>query len=395
MRTKPYWTLFGVARGGCPTRRTAPRRGGVPPLRGRPVRTRPDTGRSRRTSAGRLTSDGARAAASVTGRALLRRRVRRPPAPRRPAGVAGLPGRGLGRSGPPVPRGAAGPAAAGRRAGGGGGGGGLPRRRAGVHPFGDAGGHIGILGALAGRRRVGRHLVHSAVEHSSVLHAAERPRGARAARCRRGAGGPVRAGWTPRRRRRAAGRTPRWPACSPPTTRWAPCSRSRRWPRLCPAAGRAAAGGRRAVAGLGAGARPLVAAGGERPQVGRPAGRRAARGPQGHPVRAPAAPGRAGVGPRARLREPPGDRGGGGLPAGGARPGPRRRAPGCGAWWTGSGRRVARAGAGRGGRRRPGPPAAAPGHLLLSLRGRGERCCTSWTGPASRSPPAPRARLHR
>ncbi|GAB2860426.1 cysteine desulfurase/sulfurtransferase TusA family protein [Actinocorallia aurea] len=33
--------------------------------------------------------------------------------------------------------------------------------------------HLGILGALAGRRRVGRHLVVSAVEHSSVLHAAE------------------------------------------------------------------------------------------------------------------------------------------------------------------------------------------------------------------------------
>ncbi|ROO83820.1 cysteine desulfurase [Actinocorallia herbida] len=33
--------------------------------------------------------------------------------------------------------------------------------------------HLGVLGALAGRRRVGRHLVVSAVEHSSVLHAAE------------------------------------------------------------------------------------------------------------------------------------------------------------------------------------------------------------------------------
>ncbi|GAA1919586.1 cysteine desulfurase/sulfurtransferase TusA family protein [Streptomyces durmitorensis] len=32
--------------------------------------------------------------------------------------------------------------------------------------------HSGIAGALAGRRRVGRHLVVSAVEHSSVLHAA-------------------------------------------------------------------------------------------------------------------------------------------------------------------------------------------------------------------------------
>ncbi|MER6997795.1 aminotransferase class V-fold PLP-dependent enzyme [Streptomyces sp. NPDC000410] len=33
--------------------------------------------------------------------------------------------------------------------------------------------HSGIAGAMAGRRRVGRHLVVSAVEHSAVLHAAE------------------------------------------------------------------------------------------------------------------------------------------------------------------------------------------------------------------------------
>ncbi|KUJ54521.1 cysteine desulfurase [Streptomyces albus subsp. albus] len=33
--------------------------------------------------------------------------------------------------------------------------------------------HDGIAGALAGRRRVGRHLIVSAVEHSAVLHAAE------------------------------------------------------------------------------------------------------------------------------------------------------------------------------------------------------------------------------
>ncbi|MFV2119513.1 aminotransferase class V-fold PLP-dependent enzyme, partial [Streptomyces sp. Act-28] len=32
--------------------------------------------------------------------------------------------------------------------------------------------HSGVTGALAGRRRTGRHLVVSAVEHSSVLHAA-------------------------------------------------------------------------------------------------------------------------------------------------------------------------------------------------------------------------------
>ncbi|MBO4256138.1 cysteine desulfurase family protein, partial [Streptomyces griseorubiginosus] len=33
--------------------------------------------------------------------------------------------------------------------------------------------HAGMAGALAGRRRVGRHLIVSAVEHSSVLHAAD------------------------------------------------------------------------------------------------------------------------------------------------------------------------------------------------------------------------------
>ncbi|MGW3625371.1 aminotransferase class V-fold PLP-dependent enzyme [Streptomyces sp. NPDC000880] len=38
--------------------------------------------------------------------------------------------------------------------------------------------HQGISGALAGRRRVGRHLVVSAVEHSSVLHAATSYEGA-------------------------------------------------------------------------------------------------------------------------------------------------------------------------------------------------------------------------
>ncbi|SCE32037.1 hypothetical protein GA0115246_1144018 [Streptomyces sp. SolWspMP-sol7th] len=34
MRTKPYWTQFGVARGGSPTRRSTPRRGGIAPRAG-------------------------------------------------------------------------------------------------------------------------------------------------------------------------------------------------------------------------------------------------------------------------------------------------------------------------------------------------------------------------
>ncbi|MDJ0341155.1 aminotransferase class V-fold PLP-dependent enzyme [Streptomyces sp. H10-C2] len=40
-------------------------------------------------------------------------------------------------------------------------------------PSGTRAVHTGVSGAMAGRRRTGRHLVVSAVEHSSVLHAAE------------------------------------------------------------------------------------------------------------------------------------------------------------------------------------------------------------------------------
>lgn len=40
-------------------------------------------------------------------------------------------------------------------------------------PSGTAAVHTGVAGALAGRRRTGRHLIVSAVEHSSVLHSAE------------------------------------------------------------------------------------------------------------------------------------------------------------------------------------------------------------------------------
>ncbi|MFE8951518.1 cysteine desulfurase/sulfurtransferase TusA family protein [Streptomyces althioticus] len=40
-------------------------------------------------------------------------------------------------------------------------------------PSGTAAVHTGMAGALAGRRRTGHHLIVSAVEHSSVLHAAE------------------------------------------------------------------------------------------------------------------------------------------------------------------------------------------------------------------------------
>jgi cysteine desulfurase len=40
-------------------------------------------------------------------------------------------------------------------------------------PSGTVAAHLGVLGAAAGRARTGGHLVHSAVEHSCVLHAAD------------------------------------------------------------------------------------------------------------------------------------------------------------------------------------------------------------------------------
>ncbi|MEY7979394.1 cysteine desulfurase/sulfurtransferase TusA family protein [Streptomyces pilosus] len=49
-------------------------------------------------------------------------------------------------------------------------------------PSGTSAVHSGVAGALAGRRRAGHHLIVSAVEHSSVLHAAE---------VHRAGGGPV------------------------------------------------------------------------------------------------------------------------------------------------------------------------------------------------------------
>jgi cysteine desulfurase len=40
-------------------------------------------------------------------------------------------------------------------------------------PGGTVAAHLGVLGLAGGRERVGRHVVHSAVEHSAVLHAVE------------------------------------------------------------------------------------------------------------------------------------------------------------------------------------------------------------------------------
>ena len=379
MRTKPYWTLFGVARGGCPTRRVAPRRGGA-------------RGRLRRPPA------------SDAGSERCRPRSRGPPSPRtgpaprpradaRPDGasVACVPYFDAASSAPlhPVARqallasldeGWADPARLyreGRRA----------RllldaaREAAAEavgcrpdelvftPSGTQAVHAGIAGALGGpsacRPPAG------ASPPSSTPRCCMRPRPTRrpAARCTEVAvdrTGRVAAGGV---RRRAAARTPRWPASSPPTTRWAPCSRWPRSPRLCRAAGVPLLVDAAQSLALGAGAGRLVAAGGERPQVGRPAGGRAARGAQGGAVRAPGPGGRAGVGAGARVREHPGDRGRRGLAAGGAGRGGGRggAAAGAGGPDPGAG---AGAGAGRGGGRRPGAAAAAPRHLLLSLRRR-------------------------
>lgn len=164
MRTKPYWTLFGVARGGCPTRRPTPRRGGIQGS-GRhltPPRPAVRATASRAGAGTRLAWPGA----------LLRRRVRRPLHPvARQALLAAL-DEGWADPARPHREGrrarllldAAREAAA---------------EAVGCRPdeltftsSGTRAVHSGISGALAGRRRVGRHLVVSAVEHSSVLHSA-------------------------------------------------------------------------------------------------------------------------------------------------------------------------------------------------------------------------------
>jgi cysteine desulfurase len=72
--------------------------------------------------------------------------------------------------------------------------------------------HLAVLGTAAARDRTGRHLVVSAIEHSSVLHAAASVPSAEVTRV------PV----------DRSGLTPPWHACRQPTMKWAPCSRSAR-----------------------------------------------------------------------------------------------------------------------------------------------------------------------
>lgn len=207
MRAKPYWTLFGVARGGCPTRRDAPLRGGQG-FREAPAE--PPNTRFHQAS----DAVPGRAPAPLPGGLPPGRRpgaLHPPAAPgsRAPphVGAGAAPGRerrtnvsyvpyfDAASAAPlhPVAReallasldeGWADPARLyreGRRA----------RllldaaREAAAEavgcrpdelvftPSGTQAVHTGVSGALAARRRAGRRLLYSAVEHSSVLHAAE------------------------------------------------------------------------------------------------------------------------------------------------------------------------------------------------------------------------------
>ncbi|GAA3237414.1 hypothetical protein GCM10020256_56830 [Streptomyces thermocoprophilus] len=186
-------------------------------------------------------------------------------------------------------------------------------------PSGTRAVHAGVSGVLAGRRRTGRHLIVSAVEHSSVLHSAE---------AHEAAGGEV---TTVPVDRTAAVDPASYAAALRPDTALA-CLQSANHEvgtvqpvaevaEVCRAAGVPLLVDAAQSLAWGAGAGRLVGAGGQRAQVGRavrggPAGRA-----QGRAVRAARTGGRAGVGPGTRLREHPGDRGGGGLAAGGARRG--------------------------------------------------------------------------
>ena len=325
MRTKPYWTLFGVARGGGPTRRAAPRRDGTS-RRAERIRRRPPRTRSRERS-GRGPGRSVPAWPTSTWppplrctRGRVRRCWRRSTrgGPIRP----GCTGRGGGPGCCWTPPGRP------------------PRRPSACRPdelaftpSGRRAVHSAVAGALA-RAAPDRPAPGRLGGRALGGAARGRPHDAAAARSRGPSTGAGRAG---RRRGGAARPTRRWPACSPPTTRWARCSRSPRSPRR---AGRRAcrcwwtrrsrwAGGRSAAAGRCWPAAPT--SGAARPGwacsrcARAPGSRRRSRG-------------RAGAGRGARLRERAGDRRGGRVAAGGARRGRGRRRRGCRRWWTGSGR---------------------------------------------------------
>ena len=393
MRTKPYWTLSGVARGGVAN---APRVTPAPIARiggsagARALWLFASRGGAAHVAAPRPSPPSRGLALPCV---LLRRRFRRSPSSRCPAGAAGLARRGVGGSRAAVPGGAAGPDAAGRGSGGRRRGGGVPAGRAGLHLVRDAGRARRDRGR-AGRAAAGR----TSPDRVSgrTLFGAPFGGGARGGRRDgdRGAGGPHRAGGRVGVRRGPAARTPRWPVCSRPTTRWGRSSRWPRWPRCAGRPGcrcwwtrRSRSGGGR-WRGTGRCWRPARTNGAGRrgsgcSSCGRVCGSRR-KGPLDERE----------SGRARRVREHPGDRGGGGLAAGGTGGGGRGGGAAAGADGADPG-----AGAAAGARtwrwwaiRSGGCPGSSPSPVSMST---GRHCCTSWTARASPSPPDRPARAAR
>ncbi len=169
--------------------------------------------------------------------------------------------------------------------------------------------HRGLLGLARARSSRGSVLVHSAVEHSAVLHAADwggKPVSVPVdARGRVDAADFIERCARPRRRRgRAANREPR--GRDPAARRRVPAAERR--PPLR---------GRLRVHGSPAPARRLVRRGGLRPQVGRPGGGRDPAGAHRGPVEQPVPRRRPSRSPDLRLRERPCGAGRSRCPAGG------------------------------------------------------------------------------
>ena len=377
MRTKPYWTLFGVARGGCPTRRPPPK--GWIRRRGR-VR--------RRAVAGRAVPRAADRRRCGAGGLALRVCPTSTPPPPRPCTPS--PGR---RCWPRWTRGGPIPARLyreGRRA----------RllldaaREAAAEAVGCRPDEL-VFTPSGTRARAHRH--RGGARRAAARRASpDRVRGRTLRRCsmpprrtRRGGGTVDRGRGGPVRGRVDAGGVRRRP-CAPGHRAGLPPVRQ---PRGGDGAagrrgGRGVPGGRacrcwwtrrsRWAGGRSEGGWSLLAA--QRAQVGRPARGRAARRAQGRAVRA------------ARARRTSGSRGGRpgfeNLPAIVAAAASLRAVRAEAAAEAVRLRalveriraRVPRAGAGRGGGRRSGAAAAAPRHLLLSLCRRGDAAARAGPG---------------
>lgn len=300
------------------------------------------------------------------GGRLLRRRLHRAAAPRGAVGAAREHGLRLGRPRaalryrPQDPR-AAGPGPRPRR-----GRARRPRGRAVVHDLGHPG------GAPRGARRAQGAPPDRAAPRRQRRGALQRParRGDARARRRRGHGRRRRPGGARRpggvRRRTASRHRARLPPVGQPRGRHRPARGGGR--RGVPRGRGAAVRRRRAVPRPGRRPGRLVVPGRQRPQVGRPRRGRRAGDPQGRPVALAAAGRRAGAAPRPGVRERSRHcgrgRGAGGVPCGHGRGraahlrarGPHPRG--------GPADRPRR----RGGRR-PRPPPAAHGDVLVPLRG--------------------------